>query len=309
MEQVCPVCGGVGSEPFAVKLDLPLRQCKNCSFVYLGQTRDLSGYFNKVEAEFFSDGYLRRRDLFSEQFLINKARRRMRVIQRFKNFGRLLDIGCGTGELIYVANKLGYQAEGLEYSQSLVEYVRAKYHATVHCGDVGMVNLPNKYDIITMSHVLEHVIDPLATLQDVSKLLNPGGILYLAVPNIDCYEARFRGWGSYEDYHLWYFSPNTLKHFLEKVGAQVIYIHTWEPYSAWLNTMIRGLMPRQHAAARMAIHKDRKGQLRYLFLGAMGLINVLRFISGFLLTPLRKMQEVTLKGEELIVVANWRNEE
>lgn len=306
MGWVCHVCGGIHSESFVMKSGLPLRRCTSCMLVYLDQPYDQTRYFDKVEMEFFSDGYLRRRDLFSERFLICKAKRRMRVIQRFKSSSRLLDIGCGTGELIYVANQLGYQAEGLEYSQSLAEYVRTKYLATVHCGDVGSIALPHKYDIVIMSHVLEHTVDPLATLQGISKILNSGGILYVAVPNLDCLESRFQGWGSYEPYHLWYFNPATLRRLLEKVGYQILNIHTWEPYSAWLNTVVRSLMPRQHAVARTTVHRDLSGHLRCLFLAAMGMLNAARFVSGFLLTPLRKFQEATCKGEELITMAIWK---
>ena len=303
MSWTCPVCDGASSEPFLIKLFLPLKRCTNCALVYLAQHDKLDSYFDKVEREFFSDGCLRRRDLFSNQFLINKAKRRMKVIQRFKSSGRLLDIGCGTGELIYVANQLGYQAEGLEYSQSLAEYVRAKYLTSVHCGDVRNLNLTHKYDIVIMSHVLEHTIDPLATLQDISKFINSDGILYVAVPNIDCWESRFAGWGSYEPYHLWYFNPANLSRLLEKTGYYVANIHTLEPYSAWLNTVVRTLMPQQHTAARMAVQHDSGGYLRYPFYVAMGMLNVLRFVTGLFLTPIRKFQEAINKGEELIVIS------
>lgn len=304
MSWVCPVCDGKHSKHLPMKFGLPLKQCTACSLIYLNQSESLVDYFDETEKEFFSEGYLRRRrGPFSEQFLIHKAKRRIKVIKKYKTSGRLLDIGCGSGELIYIANLLGYEAEGIEYSKPLAEFVHKKYGASVYCGQLESVDLPHKYDIVVMSHVLEHTIDPLATLQNIQNVLNPGGILYVAVPNIDCWESRFRGWGSYEPYHLWYFNPNTLSRLLEKVEYYIVDIHTWEPYSAWLNTIIRSILHRQHAVARSAVHHDSGGRLRYLFLTLMGLLNTARFVSGLLLTPLRKFQEATYKGEELIAIA------
>ena len=57
-----------------------------------------------------------------------------------------------------------------------------------------------------MHHLLEHVADPVALLQDARARLKPGGALQLAVPNIRSWEARLRGWNSYEPYHLLYFT-------------------------------------------------------------------------------------------------------
>lgn len=142
MGWVCHVCGGISSRPFGIKSGLSLRRCTNCSLVHLDRPDDPARYFKEIETEFFSDGYLRRRHLLSERFLIHKAKRRMSVIQRFKSSGRLLDIGCGTGELISVAQELGYQAEGIEYSPSLAEYVHLKYDVTVYCGEPRVVNPP-----------------------------------------------------------------------------------------------------------------------------------------------------------------------
>ena len=290
-------------EPWNRGQSLDLWRCLQCSLVFLNIAQRPEHYFNQVETEFFSDGYLRRRDLFADYFFVHKARRRMEVIRRFRSSGTLLDIGCGSGELIYVAQQMGYEAAGVDYSESLVRYVREKYRAEVYLGDLETVPLLHRFDIAVMSHILEHTTDPEATLTRVRRLLNPRGLLYVAVPNVDCWESRFRGWASYEPYHLWYFNQDSLSRLLGKVGYQVVDIHTWEPYSAWLNTAVRSLVPRQHAAARTAVHHDYSGRLRYPFLIAMTVLNTARFVSGLILTPLRLIQEHANKGEELIAIA------
>ena len=299
----CFICGSSNFEQWNRGQSLDLWRCQQCSLVFLHVAQRPEQYFDQVETEFFSDGYLRRRDLFAEPFFVHKARRRMQIIRRFKPSGSLLDIGCGSGELIQVAREMGYQAAGMDYSRSLARYAREKYGAEVYVGDIETVLLPDRFDIAVMSHVLEHTTDPQATLTSVRELLDPGGLLYVAVPNVDCWESRFRGWGSYEPYHFWYFNQDALSCLLEKVGYQVVNIHTWEPYSAWLNTVIRTLVPQQHTQVRATVHKDRSGRLRYPFLGMMGLLNAARFASGLLLTPLRLIQERMNKGEELICIA------
>ena len=290
-------------EPWNRGQSLDLWRCLQCSLVFLNIAQRPEHYFNQVETEFFSDGYLRRRDLFADYFFVHKARRRMEDIRRFRSSGSLLDVGCGSGELISVAQQMGYEAAGMDYSESLVEYVRKKYRAEVYLGDPETALLPHRFDIVVMSHFLEHTIDPTATLTHVRRLLNPRGLLYVAVPNVDCWESRFRGWGSYEPYHLWYFNQNNLRHLLENVGYQVVDIHTWEPYSAWLNTAVRSLMLQQHAAARSAVHRDYSRRLHYPFLIAMAVFNTARFVSGLVLTPLRVIQERMNKGEELVSIA------
>ena len=303
MVEVCPVCEGVQFEPWDRGQSLDLRRCQQCSLVFLETAQRPEDYFEQVEAEFFGDGYLRRRGLFSGRFFICKARRRMRMLRRFRSSGRLLEIGSGTGELLHVARQMGYGVVGLDYSESLVRYVSEKYGVPVYVGDSESVQFPHKFDAVIMSHVLEHTIDPVATLHSIHRLLEPGGLLYLAVPNLDCWESRFRGWTSYEPYHLWYFDGVNLSRLLERSGYRVVDIRTWEPYPSWLNTAVRTIVPRRHAQARALVHKDGSWRVRYLFLMTIGVLNAARLASGCLLTPLRLMQERLKKGEELVCVA------
>lgn len=306
MNWICPVCGDNQSRRFPVGTSFPLRNCARCAFVYLDQSVNK---FKKNEEEYFGDGYSIRSNVFTELFLLNKARLRMRLIRKFRSTGNLLDIGCGTGELIHVATQLGYHSEGLEYSPAVAKYVREKYQAEVHSGDVVSAKLDRKYDVVVMNHVLEHTTDPVSALQNVAKMLNTDGVLQVAVPNIDCYESRFRGWTAYEPYHLWYFSPATLNSIMEKAGYKAIHIKTWEPYSAWLNTIIRSVLPQKHEELRSVKERSGGGMRRHLIIGLMGLLNVSRFVSGFMLTPLRKYQEKTQKGEELVGFYVYRGQQ
>lgn len=280
---------------------MTLESCLKCGLVILS-TDQRSFHFEQVEKEFFSEGYLRRRDFFSDIFFTQKARQRIEHISRFSPIGSLIDIGCGTGELISVAQQSGYRAVGLDYSLALVEYVRSRYSVPVYLGDISY-ELPERFDIAVMAHVIEHTLDPREALVHLRRILKPGGLLYIAVPNIASWEARFRGWGSYEPYHFWYFDPNTLSNLLATNGYEVIDLITWEPCSSWMNTVIRTLFPEEYAAVRTAVHHDESGRLRLPFLVMMSLLNTARFASGVLLTPIRQLQERLRTGEELICLA------
>lgn len=299
----CPLCNVSHLSEWTVKRSLNLWRCSNCSLVLLDTDKPMADFFDDIEEEFFSDGYLRRRDVFAERFLLNKARNRLKVIRRFCPEGRLLDLGTGTGELLPVAREMGYEVEGLDYSKSLVDYARTQYGITVHHGDLSSVDLPHQYDVVVMNHVIEHVTNPVETLKQIKNILIPGGVLYLATPNIDCWESAIQGWGCYEPYHLWYFSPSSIQRLINNVGLEIIETHTWEPYSAWFNTVLRTLLPKRHAEARLKIHHDIDNRRRYRFLIMMVILNTARFVSGLFLTPLRLLQERLDRGEELIILA------
>lgn len=297
----CPVCNCNKFEKVGYPSSLDLWRCCSCTLLLLKVEND--SLFSEVEENYFGEGYLRRQGPFAERILHHKAKLRIRDIYQIQPTGKFLDLGCGTGELIGAAKEAGYDVEGLDYSESLARYVSKKYGVTVHQGESSQVELTERYDVIAMSHVIEHVPNPQATIHSIISMLKPGGLLYLATPNIDCWEAKYSGWGSYEPYHLMYFNPHTIKLLLEQAEFQILSIRTGEPYSAWLNTVMRSALPGQHATARQSVHNDVEGKLKLPFVLGMTALNLTRLTSGFLLTPLRKYQEHNLVGEELIVMA------
>ena len=136
--------------------------------------------------------------------------------------GRLLDIGCGTGDFLDLARTCGWDVFGTEFSESACGLVQQKGIQVVQ-GDVWEAKLPAaSFDVVTCWHVLEHVTDPRRVLEESFRVLRPGGWLILATPNIHdrlfriaytltrgapppLYEPEER------EVHLFFFSTKTLQ--------------------------------------------------------------------------------------------------
>lgn len=110
----------------------------------------------------------------------------------------MLDIGCGNGEFLNIAREMGWQTEGIDMDAKAVEVCRSR-GLKVACGSVELLtHEKEKYDVITISHVIEHVHDPLNLLHQIHRLLKPGGLLWLETPNLGSlgykrYKANWRG--------------------------------------------------------------------------------------------------------------------
>jgi SAM-dependent methyltransferase len=113
-----------------------------------------------------------------------------RFIQKaFKTPGSLLDIGCGTGRLMYLAKQAGWWVKGLELSADMAEFVRQRVGADVQVANF-LEMVPDRddlgrYDLVVLRHVLEHLPDSVLAMEKISALLKPGGCLLLEIPNIE----------------------------------------------------------------------------------------------------------------------------
>lgn len=258
--------------------------------------------FQDAERDYFGEGYLRKRTWFDAAFHRRRARERIRAIRRHKRNGRLLDVGCGPGDLLVEARRAGFEPLGLEYSPALAAHARDRGGLEVYEGDVATLRSDAPFDVVVMSHVVEHVVSPIDTLREVRRLLTGNGVLYVATPNICSWEARFPGWGSYEPYHLSYFAPSTLTLALREAGFRVRELWTTEPFSAWLNTGLRGFLGHRYEQARLAMQRDVRGVRRPRAFVASTALNAARFVSGAMLTPIRRVQAARLRGEELVCI-------
>lgn len=107
--------------------------------------------------------------------------------------GRMLDVGCGDGSVLKLAQNLGWNAEGVDFDPQAVETARRK-GLTVQVGSLSAQHYPDEsFDLVLMSHVIEHVHDPLATLGEIRRILRPGGTLVATTPNSGSCGHRYFG--------------------------------------------------------------------------------------------------------------------
>ncbi len=126
------------------------------------------------------------------------ARRARRVLRRLngKDF-KVLDVGCGRGLLLREFQRNGCDVTGTEFSDDACRFAREVLKLPVRVGLLHELNFPDQsFDVVVMWHVLEHVSDPRPTLAEVSRILRPGGVFLVGVPNFGSLEARLTkaGW-------------------------------------------------------------------------------------------------------------------
>jgi SAM-dependent methyltransferase len=152
--------------------------------------------------------------------------------------GRYLDVGCGSGSALGVAQALGWQVAGVEVDEAAARKAR-RFSPRVHVGD--LLSAPfaaGEFDLVTSFHVLEHVPDPVAAVRRMLEWLDGGGLLILEVPNAGGLGARLfgRAWSGLElPRHLSHFTPTTLERVVTRAGGRVVWCwHQAKPrYYLW----------------------------------------------------------------------------
>lgn len=138
---------------------------------------------------------------------------------------RLLDIGCSSGLFLSLARRKGFSCSGMDVSEEAVQAARGQYGLDVRKGSIGSdIWHEEKFDFVTMFHVLEHMADPEGALRYARNLLRPGGGLILQVPNFSSVQARIFGrrwYGLDVPRHLINFTPPGFELLLTAAGLKV----------------------------------------------------------------------------------------
>lgn len=156
------------------------------------------------------------------------ARNHLSFVQSMASGGKLLDVGCSTGQFLDQARGKGFDVAGVEFSESSAGFARAHFGLSVEQGSIhASQQLAESFDLVTMFDVIEHVPDPASDMAQAFSLLKPGGWFVLSTPNIDGLFPRLSYklahkldyWPHPEPpYHLYQFSIRTLSAMLEKAG-------------------------------------------------------------------------------------------
>jgi SAM-dependent methyltransferase len=136
---------------------------------------------------------------------------------------KLLDFGCGSGEILEILSQK-FEVYGLEPDIEARE--RAEKYGRVWESSKEALGSGQKFDMITLFHVIEHFYDPIDELRDIYKLLNPGGVLVIETPNASDASLTTYANSSFQEFTYWSHHPMvhsdvSLKYLMEKIGLEI----------------------------------------------------------------------------------------
>jgi 2-polyprenyl-3-methyl-5-hydroxy-6-metoxy-1,4-benzoquinol methylase len=182
------------------------------------------------------------------------------VPPEFVEDGRVLDVGCSTGDYLEFLKKLGWKETwGIENNPRPAEFARERKGLTIYAGSLDEnFQPPHSFDAVTAWHVLEHVRDPRDFLRSAHRVLKNGGQFLLGLPNVEAADRQVFGpyWWPWEvPRHLWHFDAGSLSRLLAEAGFKVERV----TYSAHPNPLI--LSVRTWATRRLGIKSLRLARM------------------------------------------------
>jgi SAM-dependent methyltransferase len=217
-ETLFPAVDYVSGEPFTVA------RCARCALVVtLPRPADPGRYY---PAAYYGEAGARRFPAPVEWLQGRLYAARARGVERLAGGrpGRVLDVGCGRGRLLVAFRRRGWEVWGTELSEDAARHPRAA-GIPVHVGPLQAAPWPDgSFDAVALWHVLEHWPDPAVPLAHVARLLRPGGVLLVGVPNFASPEARAAraGWFHLDvPRHLVHLAPADLERLLRGHGLVI----------------------------------------------------------------------------------------
>lgn len=253
MNQSCPVCssnnfnivGDPKPNKIALKFfnkDYKVVKCNNCSTYYVQPFIDFtdSQWAELYNSEYFS---------FQSEWLSNK--RKKELSERFNKATsflkdpdkiNFLDIGAGEGKTLIEGLNRNWNVTGIDIVDNRIEEAKSD-QINFLSGKFLEIDLPeNSFDFIYLDSVLEHVLQPVEYLMKIKKILKPGGILYLGIPNEDClfnfirkFVFRIMGRGNISEklkpfdspYHVVGFNKSSFNYLINKTNFRVKYFRNF----------------------------------------------------------------------------------
>lgn len=228
-----PICNLCEKQRFKIREEaeppFKVLQCLSCGLVFVHPFPETAGLAAHYDESYYKDWIGAQKEKRTKMW-----EKRLNGLEKSCPKGRLLDVGCGNGAFLELAQKRGWDVSGTEYSSYAAEYAGKALGIRVFNGELFAAAYPDaSFDAVTMWHVLEHVTDPQRYLKEVCRILKPSGLLVLAVPNVnDLLMKAAYGLFKFKRYrlfsksdrelHLYHFSSKTIKASLEAAGLRCL---------------------------------------------------------------------------------------
>lgn len=247
----CPVCASKKyslyietKDYFFTKEKFTISQCESCRFVFtnpIPPKDDMGKYYetdNYLSHDSANKGIIG--SIYKKVREIN-LKNKYDIISKYKNDGNILDIGCGTGELLNYFKIRQWKTQGIEPNKGAREFARVNYGIQVT--EESKLNLldNNSIDVISLWHVLEHVYNLNSRMSSIIRILKKDGVVVIALPMIDAPDSiKFRNFWAGLDVprHLYHFSAKTFEllannHNLKIIGKYPMKFDSL--YVSWLS--------------------------------------------------------------------------
>ena len=198
----CPICNSKALRRRLIAQGMPIVSCDECGLLMRNPQPS-----DHTLGEIYSSDYFLGSDSAALKEETNRTKRLTadlyldQIEEALCDFGysstrvKALEVGCGHGNLLRQARARGWEVSGLEYSQDAAE--KANENIGADCVRVGTVEScsfsPGFFDVCIIADVIEHTRNPAEFLENVNRLLRPGGLIFIAVPSLDSLSARRMG--------------------------------------------------------------------------------------------------------------------
>ena len=225
----CLLCGHAEYRLYRTDHGAQLVRCRACRFLYVNPQPTNSELERLYSQEYYeADTQCLTHSLDYREAVFAAG---VETLMRLSKAGRLLDDGCGTGNFLRLAERAGWQATGVELSERAARFA-VQQGLDVRQGTLAEQKFPSDYfDVVTLWDVLEHLAGPREEIDEIYRVLKPGGTLIVRVPNTRFqlmkafYRERLRdhlaGTSLQADFHLSHFTSGTLRFLLQSRGLSV----------------------------------------------------------------------------------------
>lgn len=210
LHRFCPLCRSKNLSGFAIDTHrrgphISRVKCEDCGVVFANPMADAAELSEYYQAYYEKDHYeaVAYKELILGHFSRIKTlkesaiKQESRYLKNLAKGSKFLDVGCGLGLGLAYAHQLDCELYATEYDSGALNFVRQHFPVHTHQGDLESAGYPDDFfDFIHISHVIEHVLDPRAYIQEMQRMLKPGGILAIGTPDVSSRLYTWHRWAN-----------------------------------------------------------------------------------------------------------------
>lgn len=224
----CPLCrrelGAAGYKVLKGYEKDHLVRCRRCGFAFSLLDPTAEDYRRVYSVyDYAAEDQLR------TELNIAKERAIVRRLLPYRSSGRVLDVAAGAGRFLERFEEQGFECHATEFSPDMCAYLERKGFTT-YAGGLFPQGAPEAaFDIVVFTEIIEHNNIPGPVLENIARLLRPGGCIYITTPNFNSLEKRLLGpgWGMFMwPEHITYWTPRHLDRALRQAGFRKVSLRT-----------------------------------------------------------------------------------